>query len=134
MAPIHTHITKSEHLALENLRKDKDHIIVTADTGVALVVMDNTEYITKCEALLQDNLVYQHLSQETSPTIHKELFKILHDYKYNNFISETGYTQPSPHGSNSPAANFYGLPKIHKTNMPMHPIVSACGTATYNTA
>ena len=27
-----------------------------------------------------------------------------------------------------------GLPKIHKNNMPMHPIVSACGTATYNNA
>ena len=32
--PIHTNITKAEHLALENLRKDKDHIIVTADKGV----------------------------------------------------------------------------------------------------
>ena len=49
--PIHTNITKAEHLALENLRKDKDHIIVTADKCVALVVMDKTEYITKCEAL-----------------------------------------------------------------------------------
>ena len=38
--PIHTNITKSEHLALENLRKDKDCIIVTADKGMALVVMD----------------------------------------------------------------------------------------------
>ena len=95
--PIHTNITKSEHLALENLRKDKDRIIVMADKVVALVV-------------LQDY------------------------YKNNNFISETEYTQLRPHGSNSPAARFYGLAKIHKNNMPMHPIVSACGTATYNTA
>ena len=125
--PIHTNITKSEHLALGNLRKDKDHIIVTADKGVALVVMDKTEYITKCKALLQDNSVYQHLFKDTSPTIHKELVKILQDYKNNNFISETGYTQLRPHGPNSQAARFYGFPKIHKNNMPMHPIVSACG-------
>ena len=46
--PIHTNITKTEHLALENLRKDKDCIIVTADKGVALAVMDKTEYSTKC--------------------------------------------------------------------------------------
>ena len=96
--------------------------------------MDKTEYITKCEALLQDNSVYQHPSKQTSPTIDKELIKILQDYKNNNFISETGYTQLRPHGSNSPAARFYGLPKIHKNNMPMCPIVSACGTTTYNTA
>ena len=67
--PIHTNITKSEHLALGNLRKDRDHIIVTADKGMALVVMDKTECITKCEALLQDNPVYQHLSKDTSPAI-----------------------------------------------------------------
>ena len=132
--PIHTNITKAEHFALENLRKDKDCIIVTADKGVALVVMDKAEYITKCEALLQDNSVYQHLSKDTSPTIHKELIKILQDYKKNNFISETEYTQLRPHCSNSPAARFYGLPKIHKDHMPMLPIISACGTATYNTA
>ena len=98
---IHTNITKSEHLALENIRKEKDHIIVTADKGVALVVMDKTKYITKCEALLQDNSVYQHLSKDTSPTIHKELAKILQDYKNNSFISETEYTRLRPHGSNS---------------------------------
>ena len=101
--------------------------------GVVLVVMDKTEYITKCEALLQDNSVYQHLSNETSPIIYQDLIKILQDYKNNNFITEIEYTQLRPHGSNWPAAIFYGLPKIHK-NMPMCPIVSAGGTATYNTA
>ena len=96
--------------------------------------MDKTEYITKCEALLQDHSVYKHLSKDTSPTIHKELIKILQDNKNNNFISETEYIQLRPHSSNSPAARFYGLPNIYKSNMLMHPIVSACGTATYNTA
>ena len=43
-------------------------------------------------------------------------------YKNNNFISETEYTQLRPHGSNSPATRFYGLPKIHKNNMLMFPI------------
>ena len=81
---------------------------------MALVVMDKLEYITKCEALLQDNSIYQHLSKNTSPTIHKEFNKIMQDYNSNNFISETEYIQLRPHGSNSPVARFYGLPKIHK--------------------
>ena len=58
---MHTNTTKAEHLALEYIRKDKDHIIVTADKGVALVALDITQYITKYESLLQDNSVYQHL-------------------------------------------------------------------------
>ena len=60
--------SKADHLAHDNLRKDKDSIIVTADKGVALVVMDKTEYVTKCEALLQDNSVYpktHHYPQRT---------------------------------------------------------------------
>ena len=112
--PVHTNITKLEHLALENLRKDKDYIIVKADKGVVLVVMDKTEYNTKCKTLLQDNSIYQHLSKDTYPTIHKELIKILQGYKNNNFISETEYIQLRPHGSNSPTTGSYGLPKIHK--------------------
>ena len=70
---IHTNNTKAEHLAAENLRRDKDGIIVTADKGVGLAVIDITDYITKCEALFEDNSVYQHLTKDTSPTIHKEL-------------------------------------------------------------
>ena len=33
--------------------------------------MDKTEYITKCETLLQDKSVYQYLNKDTSPNIHK---------------------------------------------------------------
>ena len=127
-------ITKADYLTVENLRKHKNCITVTADKGVVLVVMDKTECSTKCKALLQDNSVYHHLPKDTSQTVHKELIKILKDYENNIFISETEYTQLRPHASNSPAARFYGLPKIHKNNMTMCHIVSACGTATYNTA
>ena len=44
------------------------------------------------------------------------------------------YNQLLPTGNSSPPARFYGLPKIHKANCPMHPTVSACGTSTYNLA
>ena len=73
--PIHTNITKAEHLELENLRKDMDCIIVTDVKGVAVVLVDKIEYITKCDALLQDNSVHQHLSKDTSPTIKKNSLK-----------------------------------------------------------
>ena len=33
------------------------------------------------------------------------------------------YNQLLPTGNSSPPARFYGLPKIHKANCPMHPIV-----------
>ena len=73
--PMHTKIIKAEHLEVKNFRKDKDHIIVTADKGVALVVMDKTEYITRCEALLQKNSVNQHLSKTHLQISEKDSFK-----------------------------------------------------------
>ena len=48
--------------------------------------------------------------------------------------SKLYYNKLLPTGNSSPAPRFYGLPKLHKANCPMHPIVSACGTATYQLA
>ena len=44
------------------------------------------------------------------------------------------YSHLLPTGNISPLARFYGLPKIHRANCPLQPIVSACGTSTYNLA
>ena len=130
--PVHTNITKSEHWALENIRKDKDHIIFTAYKGVALVELDKTEYITNAKPsykTIQNTSISANTHLQLSTKNSLKFCKT----KNNNFISETEYTQWRPHGSNSTVASFYGLLKIHKNNMPMHPILSACGTATRNT-
>ena len=45
-------ISREERKAIEELRKDKSRIILTADKGVSMVVMDRDEYNTKAEELL----------------------------------------------------------------------------------
>ena len=47
-------ITKEEAQALAELRKDHSRVILTADKGVALVVMDRTDYSNKTQKLLED--------------------------------------------------------------------------------
>ena len=37
-------LNKEERIALNQLRKDKDRIILTADKGVAMVVLDRENY------------------------------------------------------------------------------------------
>ena len=45
----HTHnITKEEREAIKTLREDASHMVLTADKGVALVVMDKSQYVDKC--------------------------------------------------------------------------------------
>ena len=43
--------------------------------------------------------------------------------------SRNHYNKLLPTGNTSPAPRFYGLPKIHKANCPMRPIVSACSNS-----
>ena len=46
------YITREEFKALKELKEDKSRIILTADKGVALVIMEKDEYIKKAEELL----------------------------------------------------------------------------------
>ena len=53
-----SNVTKDEREALCNLKKDNDHAVLTADKGVALVVMDKDTCIEKCMLLLNVHKVY----------------------------------------------------------------------------
>ena len=77
----------------------------------------------------------------TPPRNYIETFRNLSENSTGNmdlqdYMIGASYTTTacSPTGNSSPAPRLYGLPKIHKTNCPMRPIVSACGTATYQLA
>ena len=105
--------------------------------GVAMVVMDKSSYIEKCMALVQDTNVYQPCRDLTGQ-IHRQVQATLRKLKGKHGKDhqwvQLQYNQLLPTGNSSPPARFYGLPKIHKANCPMHPIVSACGISTYNLA
>ena len=47
--PPRNNITKEEQKALSELKKDTSRVILTADKGTCLVVMDREEYINKAE-------------------------------------------------------------------------------------
>ena len=49
--PPMSNITKEEKKALKELKNDNTRIIMTADKGVSMVVMNRDEYITKAEEL-----------------------------------------------------------------------------------
>ena len=49
-------LSKQESIGLAQLKKDKDRVVLTADKGVAVVVMDKEDYIQKAESLLHNLL------------------------------------------------------------------------------
>ena len=61
-----------------------------------------------------------------------KLISLLKNIKTESRIDEVTYRRLYPTGASPP--KFYGLPKVHKTGMPLRPIVSSIGAVTYETS
>ena len=51
LSPPKPNLTKAQNLAIRELKRDKDCIVLTADKGVAMVIMDRQDYISKANNL-----------------------------------------------------------------------------------
>ena len=54
-------LNPSQGRALTELKQDNTRVILTADKGVAMVIMDQQDYINKAQSLLQDTNTYKVL-------------------------------------------------------------------------
>ena len=122
-------ITRGERIAIVELKKDPSRIVLTADKGVALVVMNTEDYKKKAEELLNQN-TYRAISSDPTMRLKNKLISMLRSIKAKGGIQEELYRKLYPTGS----PKFYGLPKIHKMGMPLRSIVSSIGTVTYQTS
>ena len=106
-------------------------MILTADKGVCLVVMDKKDYIDKSEDLLSKS-TYKILPSDPTTRHKNKLITLLKTIKTEDGIQENTYKRLYPTGASSP--KYYGLPKVHKTGIPLRPIVSSVGSVSYETA
>ncbi len=114
-------------LKLENL------LVMKADKGNHTVILHRNEYIDKCQSNLESTSflrtdMYTTKLLRRCQTELKECLKSIRcvfpkDFKVNSLIIK-----------NPQLAIMYGLPKIHKTNIPMRPIVPAINTVPFKLA
>ena len=52
-------LNKDEFIALKQLKSDNNRMVLTADKGVALVVIDTVDYIKKAKEILEDTNTYR---------------------------------------------------------------------------
>ena len=126
--PPKPNLTKAQMSALRELKKDRDCIVLTADKGVAMVVMDRQDYINKTNHLLNQS-TYKTINKDPTNTIKNKLINILKTIKTKSGLGTSIYKSMYPTGCVPP--KFYGLPKINKPDTPLRPIVSSCGSVTY---
>ena len=122
--PPRPNITRDEQRALRELKKDDTRVILTADKGVCLLVLDKDEYIRKAEELLKEK-TYKIIPTDPTNRQKNRLIQILKKIKEEGGMSETTYKKIYPTGAGIP--KFYGLPKIHKVGVRLRPIVSSRG-------
>ena len=124
-----TTIPKRFIIALNKLSKNKDLIITPSDKGGGVVLMDRTTYTSKMNSLLQDEDVYTKINIQT---IHKEIDKFNKAYTKLVGKKNKSWSLLVDHHPKIPL--MYGLPKTHKPNTPMRPIISNIGSAPHKIA
>ena len=122
-------MTKDERQALKRLKTDENIVILPADKGRVTVVMDKTDYYDKMDTLVNDKQTYEGLKRDPTPALQRKLNSKLLDLKKTDVIDIQRYNRLRCRVPQPP--KLYGLPKLHKPNIPMRPIVSFCGSPTY---
>ena len=122
---------QEEQKALAELRKDRNRIIITADKGVSMMVMDREDYIQKAEELLGQP-AYKPIPTDPTTKYKNKLISLLKTIKTEGRFNDVIYRRlyPTEAGSHK----FYGLPKMCNEEMPLRPLVSSIGAVTYETS
>lgn len=122
-------LTKGQYEAIKTLQ-DKDIIIKPCDKGAGICVMTPEDYERKCYNLLNDKKDYKRISHDLTNHIFSLASSIVSDICAAGGINETEYDALMDYQPRLP--NFYGLPKIHKKDQPMRPIISQIQGPTYH--
>ncbi len=121
---------------VENLRKRDSIIVMKQDKGRGVVILNKTTYIDKCIEFLNGEQFHKD-NEDKTKLIEGKVQRALRKIK--KHLPDKTYKTLYPTGSN--LGKFYGLAKIHKLKqsegveqLPIRPIISNLGTATYQTA
>ena len=127
-----SNISKEERKALADLKKDQNILILPSDKGRCTVVVDKISYEAKVNTLLSDTCTYTKLKKDPTRKYQSDLVAILKTLKEEKVIDDSLYYKLYHTACAIPA--FYGLPKVHKDNWPLRPIVSSIGSVSYEVA
>ncbi|CAH8465403.1 unnamed protein product, partial [Dicrocoelium dendriticum] len=131
--PGEPNLPQTERIALNSLKEDRSIVLTKADKGKTLVVMNKSEYLEK---------MGQHL--ETGPyrvVVDKTVASVMNKSKteVGNYLrtvkDDLGAGKwYSLYPKSTLPPRVYGLPKVHKPEVPVRPIVDGIGSPTHELA
>ena len=127
----HCNVTTEEKAFIKELSKNKEVIVKQSDKCKGLVLLDRNDYKEKVDNIVSDPEKYEKLRRNPVPRVEaktKQVFKAVS----RNKLPDRTIDDLTPMHSRTPV--FYGLPKDHKPDVPLRPVVSGSGGPTEKTA
>ena len=127
---------KECYIAFKSLRSNRNIVITKPDKGSGVVLLDHTQYVSKMLEVLSDRCKFKSLGPvsdfDFTASIELAFQRRLSRLLKNKSIPLTVYNEIRPTGSQRP--RLYGLPKTHKPNCPLRPILSMIGSPQHKLA
>ena len=121
---------------INNLHRNKNLAILKQDKGRGIVILDKNKYIEKFISIVTTDK-FKKIDNSPTATCESKVQRTLRKMKFK--FTEQEYYQLYPAGSN--AGKFYDTAKVLKLKqgdtvdqLPLRPVVSNCGTASYKLA
>ena len=122
-------LSRKERGAVYSLKKREDIVMVKAGKGNTTVALDRDEYDDKLMTMLKNITTFVELKRDPTQKTERVVNQFVLQLRQEDKISPTT-THPLK-SSDASSPRLYGLPKIHKANFPLRPIVSFIGLPTY---
>ena len=122
-SPTKSNLILEESRTIKELREDQSQVVLKADRGIAMVVIDKVDYTDKALSLLTDTSTYRNNNKDPTIKLKNKLTQTLKDIKQTGGLSEHNYRKVYLTSAIPP--KFYGLHKIHKSGTPSDPLCPA---------
>ena len=127
--------SSDEFKVLKNLKNDNSIFIIKPDKENGDVILNREDYWSKMESILSDTNKFKTLNDDPIKTTFKQestVRRFLRKLNKSKVISNEIFSKLAPTGSRP--GILYGLPKVHKPNIPLRPIVSSINSHSFNIA
>ena len=123
--PKKLNMNKDEIKILEEIKSIENIVIVQADKGGKIVIMDRIDYINKIEEKLNDFNIYEQVKKDPTTIIKTQINK-----KVTKLLNQNKITEQNKYYLTSidDLPKIRGQPKLHKNNNPMRIITCSRDT------
>ena len=108
-----SNLSKKQWKGINDLKNNDSIIIKEADKGGCVVIMNKTHYKAMVYNQLDDRVTYKRTGKSCDKTVFNKLSKLVKKYQGDLTKKEIDYLTKFMFKT----SNFYGLPKVHKSDI-----------------